>query len=80
MPHHRLTEQLIATTTADTELTCAYKCLRNEQCKSCHFKAIPQKNCELSSKSLFSQIHDPALKNDENSLYISLEHVSIFWH
>ena len=78
MPHHRLTGRLIKTTTAGTELTCALKCLRNEQCKSCSFQAIPQKIgiCELNSKTLRSQTYDPALIYDENFAFISLENVS----
>ena len=50
MPHHRLTGHLITTTTADTELTCAHKYIRNEECKSCNFQAIPQKTgiCKLN--------------------------------
>ena len=78
MPHHRLTGHLITTTTADTELTCAHKCLRNEQCKSCNFQAIPLKIgiCELNSKTLRSQTYDAALIYDENFVFISLENVS----
>ena len=78
MPHHRLTGHLITTTTADSELTCAHKCLRNEQCKSCNFQAIPQKTgiCELNSKTLRSQTYDPALIYDENFVFISMENVS----
>ena len=78
MPHHRLTGHLITTTTADSELTCSQKCLRNEQCKSCNFQAIPQKNgiCQLNSKTLRSQTYDPALIYDENFVFISLENVS----
>ena len=50
MPHHRLTGHLITTTTADTELTCAHKYIRNEECKTCNFQAIPQKTgiCKLN--------------------------------
>ena len=78
MPRHRLTGHLITTTTADSELTCAHKCLRNEQCKSCNFQAIPQKIgiCQLNSKTLRSQTYDPALIYDENFVFISLENVS----
>ena len=78
IPQHRLTGHLITTTTADTELACAHKCLRNEQCKSCNFKEIPQKLsfCELNSKPLLSQTHNPALIHDESFLFISLKHVS----
>ena len=78
MPHHSLTGGLITTTTADTELKCAHKCLRNEQCKSCNFQAIPHKIgiCELNSKTLRSQTYDPALIYDENFVFISLANVS----
>ena len=78
MPHQRLTGHLITTTTADTELTCALMCLRNEQCKSCNFQTIPLKIgfCELNSKTLRSQTYDPALIYDENFVFISLENVS----
>ena len=77
LPHHRPTGQLITTTTADTELTCARKCLRNEQCKSCNFKAIPQTVgvCKLSSRTLISQTHDSALMHDADFVFISLEDV-----
>ena len=77
LPHHRLTGQLITTTTADTELTCDRKCLRNEQCKSCNFKAIPQTVgvCELSSRTLISQTHDSALMHVADFVFISLEDV-----
>ena len=72
------TGHLIATTTADTDLTCPHKCLHNEQCKSCNFQAIPRKTgiCELNSKTLRSQTYDPALIYDENFVFISLENVS----
>ena len=78
MPHHRLTGHLITTTTADTELACALMCLRNEECKSCNFQAIPHEIgiCELNSKTLRSQTYDPALIYDENFVFISLENVS----
>ena len=78
MPHHRLTGHLITTTTADTELACTHKCLRNEQCKSCNFQAILHEIgiCELNSKTLRSLTHDPALIYDENFVFISLENVS----
>ena len=78
MRHHRLTGHLITTTTADTELTCAHKCLRNEKCKSCNFKAIPNKIgiCELNSRTLLSQTHDPALIHDAHFVFVSLEDVS----
>ena len=78
MPHHRLTGHLITTTTADTELTCSHKCLRNKRCKSCSFRAIPQPGsiCELNSRTSLSQSHDPALINDVDFVFISLEDVS----
>ena len=78
LPHHRLTGHLITTTAADTELTCAHKCLSNEQCKSCNFQSIPQKIgiCELNSKTLRSKTYDPALIPDENFVFISLQNVS----
>ena len=78
MPSHRLTGHMITTTTADTELTCSHKCLSNEQCRSCNFKAIPQKVgiCELNSQTLISQTHDPALIFDADFVFISLEDVS----
>ena len=78
MSHHRLTGHLTATTTADTELMCAHKCLHNKQCKSCNFKAFPQKAgiCELNSRTLISQTHDPALIDDADFVLISLEDVS----
>ena len=77
MPHHRLTGSLIITSTADTELTCAHKCLRNEQCKSCNFQAIPHKIgiCELNSKALRSRTYDPALIYDENFVFVSWANV-----
>ena len=78
MPHHRLTGHLITTTIADTEITCAHKCLHNEQCKSCNFKTIPQivGVCELNSQTLITQMHGPALIYDANSVFISLKDVS----
>ena len=78
MPHHRPTGHLITTTTAEKELTCALMCLRNEECKSCNFQAIPHEIgiCELNSKTLRSQTYDPALIYDENFVFISLENVS----
>ena len=78
MPHHRLTGHLITTTTADTEQACALMCLRNEECKSCNFQAIPHEIgiCELNSKTLRSLTYDPALIYDENFVFISLENVS----
>ena len=78
MSQHRLTGHLITTTTADTKLTCARKCLRNELCKSCNFKAIPQKFgiCQLNSQTLISQTYDPALILDADFVFISLEDVS----
>ena len=78
MPHHRLTGHMIATTTADTKLMCAYQCLRNEQCKSCNFKTIRQNVgiCELNSQPSPSESPEPALIQDANFLFISLENVS----
>ena len=78
MPHHRLTGHLITTTTAEKELACALMCLRNEECMSCNFQAIPHEIgiCELNLKTLRSQTYDPALIYDENFVFVSLENVS----
>ena len=85
MLHHRLVGHLLTTTTADTELTCAHKCLANEKCKSCNFKTFPEQEgvfpsvCELNTQNPVSGTNDTALISDRNFVFISLEDVSFTW-
>ena len=77
MPGHRLDGYLIISTTAASELSCAHKCLRQDECQSCNF-GVGQENrgtCELNSRGLITQIHDPALIHDGEFVFISPETV-----
>ena len=79
-PGHRLDSNMISSTTAASELSCAHKCLGHDGCQSCNF-GVGQENrgtCELNSRGLMSQTHDPALIDDGEFIFISPETVR-FW-
>ena len=78
IPGHRLNGYLISSTTAASELSCAHKCLRHDECQSCNF-GVGQENrgtCQLNSRGLMSQTYDPALTDDGDFVFISPEMVS----
>ena len=79
LPKHRMTGHVIKTVTASSQLLCAQKCLAHDACKSCNFRTSGDhyKICELNSRGLLSQAHDPDLAHDEVFLFIYVENVSI---
>ena len=76
----RLVGHVIKTTTSDSEISCAQKCLATNECKSCNFRTIGKlfENCELSSLSSQLKPHNPNLINDEQFLFLSLKTVSYY--
>ena len=74
----RLVGHVIATTTADSEISCAHKCLTLDGCKSGNFRTSvnKQENCELSSRGLLSRTHDPDLGQDDEFVFIYFKNVS----
>ena len=76
----RLKGHLIASTTAASELSCALKCLIHSHCKSFNF-GVGEESCgicELNSRTLLSQIHDPSLIHDKGFVFASSNMVSFF--
>ena len=75
---HRLVGHVIKKTTAESQLSCAHKCLALDGCKSGNFRIseIKHENCDLSSRCPLSQTYDPDLVHDEKFVFIFIETVS----